>query len=189
MAILLQVKNQKAFTETNVAIPGVKTPLTIGCKLYSNTDLTKIRLEYSSILEDDRQAQVQAQLENLLVNGDRTSDQFYKDKADLSLALTNCTLEKEKKISDWYKQQVTHLLNATVQYTDDSGKVIDVVVPDTRTVTQPIESLWSDSEECLAVLLDLYFDFPGLGDSLISTIGGQVFQLSLETAQTAKSKN
>lgn len=188
MAILLQVKNQKAYTEANVSVPGVKLPLTIGCKLHSNTDLTKLRLEYSSILEDDRQAKVQAQLEDLLASGDKTSDQFYSEKASLYLALTNCTLEKEKKISDWYKEQVTHILNATVQYVDESGKTVDLVVADTRTA-QPIESLWADSEECLVVLLDLYFEFPGLGDSLISTIGGQVFQLSLETAQTAKSKN
>ncbi|MCX6733064.1 MAG: hypothetical protein NTV98_06010 [Candidatus Roizmanbacteria bacterium] len=188
MATLLQIKSQKAFTETNITVPNVKTPLTLGCKLYSNTELTKLRIDYFALHEDDKQNRLQAQLDNLFETGDKTSDQFYTEKASLTKALAECVLEKEKRVASWYKQQVTHLLNATVQYTDDDGKIIDITVADTRTA-QPVESLWADSEECLVVLLGLYFDFPGLGDSLINTISEQVFRLSKETSPTAKTKN
>ena len=44
----------------------------------------------------------------------------------------------------------------------------------------PIESLWQDAEECLAVLLDTYFEIPAIKDSLSSKIVDTVLNLQLD---------
>jgi hypothetical protein len=188
MSVLLKVKNQTSFDEITVNIPGNKTPLVIGVKLYSNSELTNLRLQYKDVLQNDEQDKFQAKLNDLRDTGDRTSDDFYTEQAVYERLVTDAALEKDASIINFYKKQITHLKNASLQYEDEAGKIVDLIVADTR-VAPVVESLWSDSEDCLVVLLDLFFEYPGLGDSLITNIGNAVFQSNINDKQKAKVKN
>ena len=60
------------------------------------------------------------------------------------------------KLEEVIKNEVVYIKNAKVILVDDEkGTEKETHVQDTRTA-KPVETLWGDPDECLAVLLDLY---------------------------------
>lgn len=186
MAVTLQVKNVKPFSEVTFKVNDTGKTVIMGVRLYKPSELPAIHNEYKSILFNDRQQLLQARLDKLVETGDRTKEDFYAEQNALISEIQEIVSQEELRFKEFYKKHITHLRDVTLEATKEDGTKFDIIIPDTRQV-QPNESLWSDEKECLAVLLDVYFDTPGLGDSLIQNISDIVFQR--KDAASAKAKN
>ena len=176
MAIKLKVAGQLPFAEVSQKIEGAKKLLVIGCRSYAPKELKNLRQQYIKILQNDTQDKLKAELQKLQLEGDATTDEFYIQQHMLLEQLTAIAEEQDIATLVFYKSQVTHLRDVVITVEEEgSDNIRTITVDDTRKAT-PIESLWSTSQECLAVLLDVYFEYPGLSDSLIKTIGDSIFQ-------------
>lgn len=94
----------------------------------------------------------------------------YKHLGEKSIKHEAPTITKEQAdlaLKSFISNEIVYLKdiqNLTLQ--DESGKEIELKVADTRTA-KPNEPLWGTPEECLSVLVDLYFDSTPYRGSLI----------------------
>ena len=185
MTLRLVVKNQKPFTEITVDAKGIKNSIIVGCKVYSHSELKEVRKAFRKSLTSDILEMKVEELEQFERDGDKTDSSFYITREAMNAEIEELTDEQTKELINFYKSQVTHIKNAVLEL-EDGDKVIDIVVPDSRTA-KPVEGIWSTPEECLAVLLDTYLDHVPFRESLTAKISAAVF--NLETKPSAKLKN
>lgn len=186
MAVLLNIKSVPAYKEITVKVNGVKLPTTFGIKIYPNTKLEEVKKEFSKIALNSELDKAQAELLDLQKSGDKTSDAYYQLRDNLRDRISDLQDLVEQRSLAFYKQQVLFIKNATLSFAPEEGAPEkDVTVADTRTAVE-LEPLWKTPEECLSVLLDIYFDNSAIGGSLIQEITQYIFNLSLETSEKVK---
>ena len=178
MAIRLYVKNTKPFTEVVVQAKGLKDNITVGVKSYSNSDLDALRKEFQIILDTTKIARWSKQLEDIKVDMSLSDEALDASVLEFTKKIESETNRVATDLQTFYKNQVTHIKNASLSL-DKDGIPTDVFVSDTREV-KPIESLWETSEECLVVLLNIYSDFIPFRDSLNNAIATTVFNYGFE---------
>ena len=183
MAIKIHVKNIKPFKEISPEVQGKKLPVTLGVRVYSSEDLKEMRESFRKLISNPELELYLAKLEKLEKEGDKAEETFYEERKQLQDKIDSLVTNQELLSSQFYKSQILFIKNASIEIEED-GKVKDMIVPDTQTVT-PIESLWENPEECLAVLLDAYFSVPPIRDSLVSKITDVILNFQSE----AKTKN
>lgn len=179
MSVKLHIKQIKPYKEISPSLDGKTLPVKFGIKVYDSSSLDALREEYTSIATNDNLELALAKLQKLEEAGDRTSEEYYTERNSLRSILESETQIQKTKLEDFYKQQVLFIKGASFEYEDASGNLKDITVADSRMVA-PIESLWQDAEECLAVLLDTYFEIPAIKDSLSSKIVDTVLNLQLD---------
>ena len=175
----LVIKSVKPFSELTLQVAGIAKPIVVGVISHSYEELVKVREAMSEILSSDELDKVSAKLQVLLEKGDRTSDEFYENKAALLEEQKSLQSSQEQALLDFYKNQILFLKNIEITIEDK-----DLVIKDTREV-QPIESLWVNEDEALAVLLDTYLDYVPFRDSLFKKLTDAIFNIQ----QDGKSKN
>ena len=180
MAIKLHVKQVKPFKEISPTIDGKPlSSVKFGITVYESDKLDAIRDQYTSVASNDTLELTLAKLQKLEDSGDKSTEEYYLERANLRAVLENETQNQRDKLDAFYKEQVLFIKGATLEYVDDNGNTKEVTITDTRNA-QPIESLWEGPEECLAVLLDTYFGVPSIKDSLSSKIVETVLNLQLD---------
>ena len=173
----LKVKSSKPYIEATVKSATSKDFILVGIRSYSETEIDPVRKEFFN-LTDNRIDRLSKQIEELPLNLELTEDELEERTKDLKE-------EQEKLLSkviesrlDFYKKQVMFLKEVKLSFEDDEGNVKDLNIPDSREV-KPIESLWGNSSECLAALLDIYLDDRNFKDSLIDAIFKSLFGITL----------
>lgn len=178
-------KTSKAFKEVPADVKGVKNPIVLGIKLYGKSDKAALQAEYKKVSSTKELDKAQAFLKKHDEEGDKTTDEFY-DIRDAMLADIEALSESYvAQLTEFYKKQVLFLKNVAITIADDKGVESVLTIADTR-VVEPVESLWVDSNECLAVLLDYYFEEEAYKDSLPGIISSTVFNYTLKKEEKAK---
>jgi len=175
MAIRLNIKGVKPYLEFSPKIPNVNSNIVFGCKVYSATELVEIRDTYFALASNEKLELAFANLQSLEETADKTNPEYYDKRKELQKTISELGKEQTKLSIDFCKNQVLYIKNAVVE--DANGK--EITIKDTKTV-EPIESLWSSPEECLAVLLESFFDTALLRDSLITSIVDIVLNLQTD---------
>lgn len=178
-------KESKAFKEVTPEVKGIKNPITLGIKIYGKKDKAAFDAESKKATYSKDYEIAQALLKQHEELGDKTSEEFY--------AIREAMIDDVKRLSDefmdnletFYKKQVLFIKNASITVADDTGTESVVVIKDTR-VVEPIESLWANSSECLAVLLDYYFEEDAYKDSLASAISSTIYNYTLKKEEKLK---
>lgn len=178
-------KTSKAFKEVPAAIAGVKNPIILGIKLYGKKDKDALQEEYKKVSVSVPLEKAQAELEVFLKEGDKTTDEFYSLRESMLENITKLSEEYVAGITEFYKKQVLFLKNVAITVADDKGVESILAIADTR-VVEPVESLWVDSNECLAVLLDYYFEEEAYKDSLPGIISSTVFNYTIKKEEKLK---
>jgi len=184
MSIKLVVKNQKPFTEVTVDAKGIKSSITVGIKVYSHSDIAKVRKEFKKVLTNAELELKTAELVKWEEEGDKTDLSFYTKREELQDAIEEIAEKQAEVLMAFYKKQITHIKNASLEYNKD-GETVDLNVADSRKAV-PVESLWEDSNECLAVLLDTYLNYLPFRDSLTSKVSSVVFNIDLKEQASLK---
>ena len=98
-------------------------------------------------------------------------------------------LSKYQQDSEFFKRikdNIIYLKNVTLPiYDENSVFVEEKIVADTR-LEQGFEDFWGSSEECLSVLLDLYFESNPWKSSFISTYFDVLLNRTLSKVDEAK---
>lgn len=178
MAILLKIKNVKAAKELFPVVDGKKLTTSFGMKVYSAKELPEIKEKFRKLAINDQLEMAQAQLEKFETAEDKSEETYYSTREAMRSKIAALRDKQEADSIAFYKQQIIFIKNATFAVQNDDGTVSDLVILNTEEV-KPIESLWSSSEECLAVLLDVFFDNNSIRDSLITLITDFIFDLNL----------
>lgn len=77
------------------------------------------------------------------------------------------------------KKQIVYIKGATLEMYDDDKLVETIAVTDTRTA-KPLESFWGSPEECLAVLLDYYFQSLPWKNSFFNAINKALLNVDIK---------
>jgi hypothetical protein len=161
MATRIYVKLQKPTIEMVVKATdasGTSDRLVVGFKRYDNKEAT-LKLQELQKIQNELYAHAMKDLAEQykhLGEDAPKSETPLLSKEQAELALKNFVCNEIVYLKD--------IQNLTLQ--DESGKEIELKVADTRTA-KPNEPLWGTSEECLSVLVDLYFDSNPYRGSLI----------------------
>ncbi len=178
-------KESKAFKEVAPEVKGIKNPITLGIKIYGKKDKDTLDAEYKKVSYSKDYEIAQALLKQHEELGDKTSEEFYDIRETMLEDIKRLSEAFVENLNAFYKKQVLFIKNASITVADDTGTESVVVIKDTR-VVEPIESLWANSSECLAVLLDYYFEEDAYKDSLSSTISSTIFNYSLKKEEKLK---
>jgi hypothetical protein len=154
----IAIKGAKASKEFPIKVDGVS--LTVGIKVYSVKDLSKIRKEYLGILNTKELNELE----------DKVA--LHPENSSLVEELERLSEAKEAEMTSFYRKHILYIKDAVLE-TDET----DLIVSDTRD-SQPIEGLWKDDKECLNVLLDLYFDNTSIAPLLTNAVTTVVFNSS-----------
>jgi len=184
MSIKLVVKNQKPFTEVVVDAKGIKSSITVGIKVYSHSDIAKVRKEFKKVLTNAELELKTAELTKWEAEGDKTDPSFYVKREELQDAIEESAEEQAEALMAFYKKQITHIKNASLEYSKN-GETVDLNVADSRKAI-PVESLWEDPSECLTVLLDTYLNYLPFRDSLTSKVSSVVFNIDIKEQASLK---
>lgn len=161
MATRIYVKLQKPTIEMVVKATdasGMSDRLVVAFKRYDSKE-AKLKLEEMQKIQNELYAHAMKDLA-----------EQYKHLGDSAPKADEPKVTKEKAeqdLKDFISSEIVYLKdiqNLTLQ--DESGKEIELKVADTRTA-KPNEPLWGTPEECLSVLVDLYFDSNPYRGSLI----------------------
>jgi hypothetical protein len=169
MAVKIKVKGIQPVKEFSPVVEGRKLATIFGCKIYNSDELGEVRQEYLAIAQDADLEIALAKMSKLEQEGDRTSEDFYSDRANYRSVVDAKADSQVKALTDFYKKQIVYIKQASIEVEDENGATKEIRVADTKTAT-PIESLWASPEECLVVLLDTYFDVPSIKDSLAKDV-------------------
>lgn len=175
----LSIKAVKPFTELTLNVAGISKPIVVGVKSYPFDELLQVRDRMTSILESSKLEQINAILEKLSTEGDKTSEEFYSERAELLEQQKAIQENQEEALLTFYKDQIVFLRNIEVTIEDK-----DLSIKDTRDVT-PIESLWENGEDCLAVLLNTFLNYVPFRDSLFTKLTQAIFN----PTESGKTKN
>lgn len=170
--VKLNIKHVKAFKEVSPSVDGKNLTTVFGVKLYSAAESKAVQKEFKELLANEVLEIANAKLARHEQEGDKAEDDFYTLRKEHQASIEKLAAEQEVAIHNFYKSQVLFIRNASAE--DSNGKAI--VIADSRTAN-PIESLWSTSDECLVVLLDAYFNVPSIRDSLISKMLEVIFNI------------
>jgi hypothetical protein len=169
MTIQLVIKNVKPYKTIKPVIDGQKSVMEFGIRLYNPTEAEALSKEFQALAINNELRMASAKLEKWVEEGDKTTEEFYTTEQSLKDVVESLAKGQRDKINDFYRKQIIFAGNISTSYGDK-----DITVIDTRTV-QPIESLWSTPEECLAVLLGALMEVPSIWDSLTSDILSVIF--------------
>lgn len=186
MAIKLNVKYVKPYREVSPIINGEKSTVLFGIKVYNADEIEDVHKEYSELFIQPELQKALAQLRKLDEVGDKTSDDYYDEHARLQDTIAACSAASKHPQLDFYKSQILFIKRASLEIEDEKGKSKDLVIADTRTA-EPVDSLWSSSDECLVVLLDVYMQNLTIRESLTKLITDTIFNLNI--SNEAKGKN
>lgn len=175
----LAIKSVKPFTELSLNVKGIPKTIIVGVKSYEHEELIEVRNHMTRILESDKLDKTTALLEKLEKEGDKTSDEFYEERAELTARQRELLDTREEALLAFYKAQILFLRNVEITIDDK-----DLVIKDTRD-TPPIESLWANEEEALVVLLDTFLSYIPFRDSLF----GKLTQAVFNPTESGKEKN
>ena len=178
------VRKSSPYAEKKVDVVGIKNPITLGIKLYGKDKRESLESSYEAIGINIALEKANAELEEFIRTGDRTTDDFYSTRKSMQDAIKKLTTKYVSDITEFYKDQVLFIKNASLLIEED-GVQRTISIADTR-VIEPIESLWNTSEECLAVLLDYYFEEDSYKDSLPSLISSTIFNYPLKKEEKLK---
>lgn len=178
MAIQLFIKNVKPFTEVVVQAKGMTNNVTIGCKQYTTDELEEVRTEFGIASDVSKISRWEKQLQRIKADIDLSDEEI-----DTQTEIFNEKITKESKIvkermNQFYISQITHIKNASLQLGTE-GKKEDLLIQDSREA-KPVESLWGTPEECLVVLLTVYFACQPFRDSLHTKILETIFNYKFE---------
>jgi uncharacterized small protein (DUF1192 family) len=178
----LYIKTEKPFVEEKVIAKGGKDHIFAGIHVYNDDELNEVRKEFSDAAEAIKLTKWQQELNNLQYSTELSDSEIDEKVALLQEKIEQVLESQRQKLKTFYKAQVTYIKNASLSLKDSDGSVKDIIVKDTREAT-PLESLWESSEECLAVLLDMYLGSPSFRDSLQKKITSTVFGTNFEDAR------
>lgn len=173
----LFIKAHKPFSEKVITAKGIKDSVTVGIKTYSNSEIDETRKTFQTLLENSK-------VTRLLKEIDEVKEDATYSILDMEAKLETLYSEiddiqdiQKTKLHEFYREHILFIKGAYLAYEDAEGKRVDVSVIDSREV-KPVESLWTNPEECLNTLLDVYFDAPYYRDVLITTITETIFNYS-----------
>jgi len=173
----LYIKAHKPFVEKIITAKGVKDSVILGIKTYTNNEIDEVRKTFQSLLENVRVTRLLKEIDDLKQD-DTISISDAESRLQSLYSEIDSTQEDQKdKLHAFYRGHILFLKSAYLAYEDAAGKKVDVSVTDTRDA-KPLEFLWESAEECLPVLLDVYFDSPYYRDSLITSITETIFNYS-----------
>jgi hypothetical protein len=178
----LFIKAQKPSVEKVITAKGVKDNVTVGIKVYSNSEIDTIRKNFQSMLENIKVSRLLREVELVKEDNDLSISETESKLEELYSLIDVYQEEQKDKLHAFYREHVLYLKNASLAYEDDLGKRVDVLVADTREAKDN-ESLWEKPEKCLPVLLDIFFDSPYYRDSFITTITETILNYSDKEAE------
>lgn len=173
MAIQLQIKSSKPYIEKIIQAKGLKDNITIGVKVYSESEINKIRKEYMSNFSMVKLNRLQKQLEELKEDINSSETDFDIRVSELETLIADKLDHFENYQIEFCKKHILFIKNASLSIIED-GIAKDLLVADTREA-KPIESLWASPEECLVALLDIYLENIAFKDSLFTQVPALVF--------------
>lgn len=91
-------------------------------------------------------------------------------------------INKSPELDDFIKSEVMYMKGLSVPYQDTEGNEKTIRVMDTRKAAK-LETLWDTPEQCLAVLLDAYFQWSSWRVSFISAVQTALADLDFKEAQ------
>lgn len=179
MTAKLYIKHAKPFTEVVVQAKGIKDNITIGCKCYTTEELDELREQFGTATDTSKLVRWSKQLNRIKTDIDLSDDEIDTQTKEFEDKIKKESVELQQKADEFYKSQITHIKNASMQLVSMDGAISDLLIADSREA-KPIESLWGTPEECLAVLLRQYFGFTPFRDSLQTKILETVFDYKHE---------
>lgn len=180
------IKSQKPSVEVKVQADGSKDFILVGIRVYKNSELDKIRKEFTDTTKQIKIARYEKQLAALFEDDSLTDTEIEEKVAELNEKIHTTLNEQRDWFLNFYKEQILYIKNATLTI-EEAGEVKDLVIADTREA-KPIESLWATPDECLAALLGMYLDEPAFRDSLQKSITEAVFNTNFGEAKTKNLK-
>lgn len=173
MAIKLAIKNVKPYKVVKPIIDGQKSAMEFGIRLYNPIEAEALNKEFSALALNNELRMASAKLDKWVAEGDKTTEEYFTTEQALKDVVEQLATAQRDKINQFYRDQIVFVGNVSTTVTEN-GVDKDITVIDSRTV-QPIESLWSTPEECLAVLLEAFMEVPSIWDSLTPTILAVIF--------------
>lgn len=86
------------------------------------------------------------------------------------------------ELDTFIKEEILYMKGLSVPYQDAEGKDKTLRIMDTRKAAK-LETLWESPEQCLAVLLDAYFQWSSWRVSFISAVQTALADLDFKEAQ------
>lgn len=182
MSVKLRIKNIKPHVEFSPTLNGKKQSVVFGIRIYDADELEAVREQFKDINSNELEL-ASAKLQKHIENGDKASEEFYNERDNLQNQIDSLIRSQSKANLEFYKSHIAFIKNASLE-TEEDGVIKDIIIADSAKAVK-IESLWDTPEECLAVLLDLYFLNIPIRDSLISKIVDTIYNINAE----AKVKN
>ena len=183
MSTIVRIASAKPFVEKVVqAKAPIADNITVGIAVYDEQQIAELRKIFSknvSRLKIDRWIKE--------INDIAVDYSISAESAEERITALQNQIDVENNTQriaqdDFYKTHVLFIKNAALVTNDGGVQDTKLLVQDTRTAN-PIESLWADGSECLAVLLDIYLSNPAFRDSLQQAIGEVVFNIDFKSAE------
>lgn len=176
MAISLRIIAETPHTDISFQIPGAQKLLRLGKKIIvDEKERNELRLQYIELYQGKELDKIQAQLDDIKIDAKLSAQEVLTQSEALQEQYKQELQLRESKLLNFYKSFVVFLQDAQCSYVDENSNETKIVnIADTRTA-QPIESLWGDSDTCLAVLLDLYLGYSPFKDSFVKIMEQTLF--------------
>ena len=183
MSTIVRIASAKPFVEKVVqAKAPIADNITVGIAVYNEQQITALRKIFSKNVSRVKIDRWIKEIDDIAVDYS-VSAEIAEEKI---IALQNqIDIENDAQRAaqdDFYKSHVLFIKNASLVTNDGGVQDTKLLVQDTRTVN-PIESLWADGSECLAVLLDIYLDSPFFKDSLINAVSDAIFKTDFKSEE------
>ena len=176
----LYIKTEKPFVE--ITVPAKNNPkefITLGIKAYKESELNKIRKALRSLTNVSKITKLTKDLTELQQDTDLSEEELNERMEVLYAELDILENIQREKLDSFYKSHILFLKKVSIAYEDESGVTHTLNINDTREA-EKVDGLWETSDECLAALLDVYFDSPSYRSSLPNKISGCVFDINFE---------
>lgn len=176
----LYIKTEKPFTEVVVkAKNNDRESIILGIKAYKESELKGIRKNLRTLTNISRLNALNTEIQELQTTSTLTPSEIEVRLDELYDELDLIQEVQDTKLNDFYKSHISYIKKASISYENDAGVVSSLIVNDTREATK-VEGLWDGPDECLAALLDVYFDSPSYRTSLPNKISSTIFDINFE---------
>lgn len=176
----LYIKTEKPFTEVVVkAKNNDRESIILGIKAYKESELKDIRKKLRSFTNVSRLNALNTEIQELQTTNTLSPSEIEVKLDELYNELDELQEVQDKKLTDFYKSHILYIKKSSISFEDDNNVVQSLIVNDTREATK-VEGLWDGPEECLAALLDVYFDSPSYRTSLPNKISSTIFDINFE---------
>lgn len=174
-----KIKLSEPFSEQKVTSAIGNKTLTLGIKTYSDSEIEENKNFFDVELREKYNL---PELYHKYTLSEKNPELW---SMDLQKEFTLAANQLVKDQVAWLKEQVLFIKSFTFPIQDEEGKVTNYTVKDSRDAS-PLGSLWENSEECLAVLLDALLDDSNFKEPTLKAIQDGVFRADIKAAVEAK---